>query len=323
MSETSQLATTPDTAAAMIAPAARAPVWNLLIVDDEDQVHTVSKLALDEFAFSGRKLRFLHAHSAREAKELLRNHNDIALILLDVVMESDTAGLEVVEFVRNTLGNKFSRIILRTGQPGQAPEMEVITRYDINGYMHKTELTWERLYTAVYTSLSTYRDLIALDANRKGLEKIIESTAQLFEIHSIERFAQGVLEQLIALLFVESDALMLHTSGVAAAGRPPDEKYRIVAATGAFKGKIGQNACESLPQQVRDRIRAVKKSQGLVYGADHIVGLQPGPQDLVFYVAADTPLSLNDQHLLEVFYRNVGIAYANLCRLADVVKQAQ
>ena len=319
MSESLQLEATRSTAS----PPLMRQVWNLLVVDDEEQVHTVSKLALDEFTFAGRKLNFLHAHSAREAKAILQNHNDIALILLDVVMESDTAGLEVVEYVRNTLGNRFSRIILRTGQPGQAPEMEVITKYDINGYMHKTELTWERLYTAVYTSLSTYRDLIALDANRKGLEKIIESTAQLFEIHSIERFAQGVLEQLIALLFVESDAMMLHTSGIAAAGRPPDEKYRIVAATGAFETFIGHNACESLPPVVRDRIRSVKKSEGLIYGSDHIVGLQPGPQDLVFYVAADTPLSLNDQRLLELFYRNVGIAYANLCKLAELVKSAK
>lgn len=293
--------------------------WTLLIVDDEEQVHTVTTLALDGFAFAGRRLRFLHARSAREAKALLEQQPDIALVLLDVVMESDTAGLDVVQFVRNTLANKFVRVILRTGQPGQAPEMEVITRYDINGYMHKTELTWERLYTAVYTSLSTYRDLIALEANRKGLEKIIEATAQLFEIHSIERFAQGVLEQLIALLFVESDAMMLRTSGVAAAGRPPENFMRIVAATGAFEALIGGNACETLPRNVIERIRAAQGSTGLIYGSDHIVGFQPGPQDLVFYVAADTPLSLNDQHLLELFYRNVGIAYGNLCRLAELI----
>ncbi len=294
------------------------PGWTVLIVDDEEQVHTVSTLALDDFTFAGRPLTFLHAHSAREAKALLaEQHRDIALILLDVVMESETAGLDVVQYVRNTLGNKFTRIILRTGQPGQAPEMEVITRYDINGYMHKTELTWERLYTAVFTSLSTYRDLIALEANRRGLEKIIQSTAQLFEIHSLERFAQGVLEQLIALLFVESDALMMHTSGVAAAGRPPEENYKIVAGTGAFESFVGTNACETLPTAVTERIRTATSTHGLIYGSDHIVGFQPGPQDLVFYVAAETPLSLNDQRLLELFYRNVGIAYANLCRMAE------
>jgi CheY-like chemotaxis protein len=297
--------------------------WTLLIVDDEEEVHGVTALALDDFSFAGRTLRFLHAHSAREAKDLLAANGDIALVLLDVVMESDTAGLEVVQFVRNDLRNKFVRIILRTGQPGQAPELEVITRYDINGYLHKTELTWERLHTAVYTSLSTYRDLIALEANRHGLEKIIESTAQLFEINSIERFAQGVLEQLIALLFVESDAVMLHTSGVAAAGSPPEEHMRIVAATGNFEELIGRNACQSLPAAVLERIRSAKDSSGLVYGTDHIVGFRTGPQDLVFYVAADTPLSLTDQHLLELFYRNVGIAYSNLCRLAALLAKAQ
>lgn len=112
--------------------AARRP-WSLLIVDDEREVHAVTTLALDDFKLCGRGLRFLHAYSAREAREILAAQPDIAVVLLDVVMESDSAGLEVVEYVRNVLHNRFIRVILRTGQPGQAPELEVIRRYDING----------------------------------------------------------------------------------------------------------------------------------------------------------------------------------------------
>jgi len=303
------------------APSLRAP-WTLLIVDDEEEVHAVTKLALDDFAFAGRGLRFLHARSAQEARALLAQHADIALVLLDVVMETEHAGLDVVQFVRNTLHNRFTRIILRTGQPGQAPELEVITRYDINGYKHKTELTRERLYTAVYTSLSTYRDLIALDANRRGLEKIIEATATLFEIHSIARFAQGVLEQLIALLFVESDAVLVSASGIAAATNNGKGQFSIVAGTGAFQACIGQDAHAALPAPVLERILRARQVPGLVYGSNYIVGYEPGHRDLVFYIAADAPLSLTDRHLLELFYRNVGIAYENLCRLTALAARA-
>jgi len=42
-------------------------------------------------------------------------------VLLDVIMETDQAGLDLVEFIRDTLKNETVRIILRTGQPGQAP----------------------------------------------------------------------------------------------------------------------------------------------------------------------------------------------------------
>lgn len=296
--------------------------WTLLVVDDEEEVHAVTTLALDDFTFAGRGLRFLHAHSAREAQTLLAQHPEVALVLLDVVMETDHAGLDVVQFVRNTLHNRFIRIILRTGQPGQAPELEVIARYDINGYKHKTELTRERLFSAVHTGLSTYRDLIALDANRRGLEKIIEATATLFEVNSIARFAEGVLEQLIALLFVESDAVLVSAYGMAAAGSDHPEQLQIIAGTGAFAPCVGQNAEDALPSSVLERIRQARQMPGLVYGADHIVGYEPARRDLVFYIAADSPLDITDRHLLELFYRNVGIAYENLCRLTALAAKA-
>ncbi|MDE0855574.1 MAG: DUF3369 domain-containing protein [Nevskia sp.] len=294
--------------------AARRP-WSLLIVDDEREVHAVTTLALDDFKLCGRGLRFLHAYSAREAREILAAQPDIAVVLLDVVMESDSAGLEVVEYVRNVLHNRFIRVILRTGQPGQAPELEVIRRYDINGYNHKTELTREKLHTAIYTSLSTYRDLVALDANRRGLEKIIDSTARLFELDSISRFAQGVLEQLIALLFVQSDAVMLCTAGIAATAPHVSDQLRIVAATGAFEALVGKDARETLPANLMTRIVAARSAVGLIYGEDYIVGYQSAAEDLIFYVSADGPLSLTGRHLLEMFYRNVGIAYKNLQRV--------
>jgi CheY-like chemotaxis protein len=315
MSDTLEFA---SEAAAPEAPPRRP--WTLLIVDDDQEVHAVTMLALDDFRLCGRELRFLHAYSAREAREMLALEQDVALVLLDVVMESDNAGLEVVEYVRNVLHNRFIRIVLRTGQPGQAPELEVIRRYDINGYNHKTELTREKLHTTVYTSLSAYRDLMALEANRRGLEKIIDSTARLFEADSIARFAQGVLEQLIALLFVESDAVMVSTSGLAAASQRIAEELRIVAATGAFESCVGHDARETLPEALVRRILAARNAVGLLYGEDYIVGYQSAHQELVFYVSADGPLSLTDRHLLEMFYRNVGIAYRNLQRVAALAR---
>ena len=103
--------------------------WKVLIVDDEPEVHAVTRLVLGGFRFEGIRLDFLSAHSAAEARSLLRRHPDIAVLLLDVVMESEQAGLELVRDVREELANPFVRIVLRTGQAGQAPEHEVIAAY--------------------------------------------------------------------------------------------------------------------------------------------------------------------------------------------------
>ncbi|MEQ1438129.1 DUF3369 domain-containing protein [Fontimonas sp. SYSU GA230001] len=286
--------------------------WSVLVVDDEAEIHAVTTLALEGMTFCGHGLRFLHASSGAEARELLRQNRDIALVLLDVVMETDHAGLEVVEYVRNGLNDPFVRIILRTGQPGQAPELQVITRYDINDYRHKTELTRERLYTTVYTALSTYRDLIALEANRRGLEKVIRATAELFEADSIEHLAQGVLEQLIALLFLRRDAVMLHAAGIAAAG--PGSELVIVAGTGQYAPLVGKPASAALPPPVLGVIDAARQARRPVFGPNYFVrhDVNGSTGEWVFYVGADQPLGEPDRVLIELFCRNVALARRHL-----------
>ncbi|MEA3523667.1 MAG: HD domain-containing protein [Campylobacterota bacterium] len=145
--------------------------WKVLIVDDEKDIHAVTELSLGNFEFDGQKLHFISAYSAKEAEGVLQKHNDIALVLLDVVMESDYAGLELVKYIRNTLNNSLIRIVLRTGQPGSAPEEEVIKSYDINDYKDKTELTSIKLKSTVHNAIKSYRDMVALDENASTLLK--------------------------------------------------------------------------------------------------------------------------------------------------------
>ena len=115
--------------------------FKLLIVDDENEIHVMTKLVLSDYVFMGAGLKFLSAFSAKEAKTVIRENPDIACCLLDVVMETNDAGLEVARFIREDENNKKLRIILRTGQPGKAPEKNIILTYDINDYKEKTELT--------------------------------------------------------------------------------------------------------------------------------------------------------------------------------------
>ena len=141
--------------------------WTVMIVDDDAEVHSFTKLALHDFTYERKPLRFLSAYNAAEAAELIKKHDDIAIILLDVVMESETAGLDLVETIRYHFNNTMVRIIIRTGQPGVAPERYVIDHYDINDYKEKTELTTDRLYTTIRSALSQYKQIIEL-LNKKN-----------------------------------------------------------------------------------------------------------------------------------------------------------
>ncbi|MBD3308286.1 response regulator [candidate division KSB3 bacterium] len=148
--------------------------WKLLIVDDEEGVHHTTQRVLDDLVFQGQGLTYVNASSGAEAMQLIRDHPDTAIILLDVVMETDTIGLDVVRYIREELGNSFVRILLRTGQPGQAPERKVITEYDINDYKLKATLTEHELYTAVISALRSYTALQTQEHTRQALQHALE-----------------------------------------------------------------------------------------------------------------------------------------------------
>jgi PAS domain S-box-containing protein len=178
----------------------RAEPWRVLIVDDDPEVHQITRLILDGFSFSGRGVALIDAYSAAEAMDILRRTENVALVLLDVVMETDDAGLRFARWIRGVLGNSMVRIVLRTGQPGQAPEQEVIVAYDINDYKAKTELTQTRLFTTLVAALRSYEQIRTIEDGRKTLAQandvlehaVAERTAELRES---ERLLRDILDR--------------------------------------------------------------------------------------------------------------------------------
>lgn len=132
--------------------------WKVMIIDDDDVVHQVSLMVLADYTFEGQPVEVIQGYSGGACRNLMKKHPDTAVLLLDVVMETDTAGLDTVKYIREELNNHLVRIIIRTGQPGQAPEKDIMNDYDINGYESKTELTAQRLFDRLTKSLSEYRD---------------------------------------------------------------------------------------------------------------------------------------------------------------------
>lgn len=156
-----------------------APPWRILIVDDDVDVHVVTKFALSNTHFQGRRLSFLHAYSGKEAIAILRDNADIALVLLDVIMETHDAGLHVARQIREDLHNELVRVVLRTGQPGQALEHSIIVDYDINDFWCKADLTTRKLFTTVISSLRAYASLADAKAQRDALSAELEKAKQV------------------------------------------------------------------------------------------------------------------------------------------------
>jgi CheY-like chemotaxis protein len=176
--------------------------WRILIVDDDVDVHVVTKFALNNIEFQGRRLSYLHAYTAAEAITAMRTTPHIALVLLDVVMDEPDAGLRVVRQIRRELHNDLVRIVLRTGQPGQQQENSLLLDYDINDFWSKSDLTTRKLVTTVISSLRTYGALAAADQERSGLRVRLAHAETL----------RAGLDQHLALLVLDRHGRVLEAS---------------------------------------------------------------------------------------------------------------
>jgi len=287
--------------------------WKIAIIDDEPEIHNVTKLALSQMTFAKRPLTFLHAYSAAEGRVLLEDNPDIAAVLLDVVMESDNAGLQLVAFIRETLNYKSIRIILRTGQPGQAPEHSVIREFDINDYKQKSELTVDRLQTSMFTALRSYRDMRALEMTKIGLKNVIEASASIFSMRSLDQFTRGVLEQLTSMLFLDPSAVYGQADAIAATSIA--DRFDIIAGTGQFESFVGKDGSDLLDPVTINAIQAAldKRSTYVLEGKLYVAYFQTvSGVDHILCVKGDLRKDCQSNELIDLFCRNVAIAFENV-----------
>src|SRR3954467_11793101 len=294
-----------DDQPSLLSPGAR---WKVLVIDDDPAVHDGTRFALYDYTLNGQGIEIVSAHSAREGRDLLRAHPDAAVVLLDVVMETESAGLELVDFIRNELENETIRIILRTGQPGQAPERRIIVDYDINDYKAKTELTADRLFTTLTASLRGYQQLSRLHQTRRGLEMIIEAASTLFDARSIQRLAEGVLTQIASLVDADCAGILVLRDGGA------DERFSVLAGSGCYERFSGRTSPEALHPELLDQVRqAFERRRHEFLGRRSVLYLSTGSgREIVVLLEAARDLSDTDRTLVGVFCARLSIAFDNV-----------
>lgn len=299
--------------------AASAPeaCWTLLIVDDDEDVHHATEFALGDLRVIGRPLEFLHAFSADEAIRILEQRRDVAVVLLDVVMEGEDAGLKAVEYIRNELRLRALRIILRTGQPGYAPELEAIANFDINDYKTKTELTRSKLFTTITAAIRSFEQIRRLETSRCGLELIIAGASSFNAEQGLQVFASAVIAQLAALLGVPADGIfcLRCESDQACAGSGVAGQPAVLAAAGRYL-LTANKPLAALPEsrvvQVVESCLRERRSQHNGHSlALYFSGRQGG--DFAVYIESTAALPDIESHLLDVFCSNVAICSENVC----------
>lgn len=283
------------------------PRWKVAVVDDDPAVHTGTRFVLQDFELHGRGIQLLSARSAAEARDLFRSEPDLAVILLDVVMETEGAGLELVEYVRKELRNETVRIILRTGQPGQAPERRVVVDFDINDYKSKTELTADKLFTTLTAAIRGYEQLLRLVETRRGLEIIIDAAATLFDQRSLQRLAEGVLTQLASLVAVECAGILVLREG-------RGDALAVLAGSGSYREYAAAERPRPLEPELTELIHAAfdRRSHDFATGRYLLyIGTGSG-REVIVLMDAEKHLSDTDKALVEVFCSRLAAAFDNV-----------
>lgn len=294
--------------------------WKLLVVDDDESVHAITKIVLKSFVHDNRSLELLHAYSAKEAIEVISDHPDTSVVLLDVVMERDLAGLEVVKYIRETLKNQLVRIVLRTGQPGHAPEKRIFIDYDINDYKLKTELTEDKLYVTILSAIRSYQEMIMLENSRKGFKKIIDFSSLFFKIKSFGDFSSSILVQLISILNENNNNYFLGIKPSGMVAVKENNQFTIVGGIGSYSYLIGKNIYQVLSLEDIKYVNLIIQKKQKMYFSNKFFNyiISQNNSEILIYLNYNKEFDDIDKDLMDIFSSNITMAIDNIHLTSEI-----
>lgn len=291
-------------------------VLKVLIVDDEPTVHDITALVLKNFRYKGYRLELSSAYSASEAREVLASGGPFALILLDVIMETDDAGLSLARYIREELKDPMVRIVLRTGQPGMVPQRQVMREYEIDDYKEKAELTSERFDATVTASIRTYLGFRRLEQNRQGLIRILDAIRDVESSDMDDNLGARILDQL--------DSVIGRTEGPglgSAIIAREEQGDRIISGRGIHKDLQDRRLEELDNPDIARMIRETLKTGHTLHSGRHIMTtlLQNNEVRYLAYLENAEDFSEMENYLIELYSSHLNVTVVNKILTRELV----
>ncbi len=295
----------------------KAKVWRILVIDDDESVHQVTRLVLSDANIENRELDIVSAYSSKEAREILLEDDSFCMAFVDVVMETDHAGLELVEWIRNILKNQAIRLILRTGQAGTAPEAKVIKEFDINDYKEKTDFTAGKMTTTVYASIRAYRDIMTIQRSLDAFKQLIKATHDLLKINQFKPFGSAALDHLLTLMEVDSSALYIARSQLEF---DETSSNLIIACTGKYVSESDSLESSDISEDVKHLIQKAFDNKSHHTTDEIFVGYYETSNNSasVLYIEFEDDAEHFKANLAEIFATNVALILDSLSKQHEI-----
>ncbi len=292
-------------------------VWRILIVDDDESVHQVTKLVLSNVEIEHRQLDIVSAFSFAEAKDILQQQSDFCMAFVDVVMETDDAGLQLVKWIRRDLKNQAIRLVLRTGQAGNASEAQVIKEFDINDYKEKTDFTANKMITTIYTSVRGYRDIITIQRSLDAFKQLIAATSDLLRINQLKVFGSAALDHLLTLMELESSALYIARCQI---DYDQEITSSIIACTGKYTCESNSLENSNVSGLVKNMILQAFDNKKHYFGKDYFVGYYETDSHSasVLYIEFEDDNEHFKSSLADLYATNVVLILESLTRRYEI-----
>ncbi len=184
-------------------------MWKILVVDDEPSVLELTEIMLRKLKLLDREIHVISAQDSEQARQAMVENPDTALIILDIVMETRDSGFEFIGYVRNTLQNNTTRIVIRTGESftGWSPS-KIANHYDIHDYVEKTRLTKERFLTIITCALRYYQHIL----ERMRFEEMMVQTEKMMSVAGLAAGISHEINNPLNIILQSIQNIVRHTS---------------------------------------------------------------------------------------------------------------
>ncbi|XQW86400.1 HD domain-containing phosphohydrolase [Thalassotalea piscium] len=292
-------------------------VWRILVVDDDESVHQITKLVLSDTIIENRALEIISVFSSKEAKVILKNDDTFCMAFIDVVMETEHAGLELVDWIRNDLKNQSIRLILRTGQAGNAPEAKVIKDFDINDYKEKTDFTSSKMITTVYAAIRAYRDIMTIQRSLDAFKQLIKSTQDLLKMDQFKSFGSAALNNLLTLMDLDSSALYIARNQT---DYDQQQTHFILACTGKYVSESDDLCTSKIDDSIKQLIKETFENKTHFRDEKCFIGYYETANNVasVLYIEFEDDNEHFRSHLAELFATNVVLILEGLTKQHEI-----